>query len=145
MVRLHVERRMAPLWFRPLIPLVAIVITFVLTSVLILAAKANPLEAFYYFLIYPLSSQFSAIEVLVKATPLLLTGAAVTFAFAAGYWNIGAEGQLLAGAIAAAWDRHAGQGRPTGCRHPADDRRRFYRRDAVGADPGAAEDKAGGG
>src|SRR5512133_3489616 len=103
MIKLHVERRMAPVWFRPLIPLVAIVITFVLTSVLILAAKANPLEAFYYFLIYPLSSQFSAIEVLVKATPLLLTGAAVTFAFAAGYWNIGAEGQLLAGAIAAAW------------------------------------------
>jgi simple sugar transport system permease protein len=54
-------------------------------------------------LIHPLSSQFSFIEVLVKATPLLLTGAAVTFAFSAGYWNIGAEGQLLAGAIAAAW------------------------------------------
>ncbi len=39
---------------------------------------------------------------LVKATPLLLTGIAVTFAFAGGYWNIGAEGQFLAGAIAAA-------------------------------------------
>jgi simple sugar transport system permease protein len=30
-----------------------------------------------------------------------LTGAAVTFAFAAGYWNIGVEGQLYAGATAA--------------------------------------------
>jgi simple sugar transport system permease protein len=63
--------------------------------------KANPLEAYYYFLIDPLSSRVSAIEVLVKATPLLLTGAAVTFAFAGGYWNIGAEGQLYAGAVAA--------------------------------------------
>ena len=38
---------------------------------------------------------------LVRATPLILTGLAVTLAFKAGIWNIGAEGQLLAGAIAA--------------------------------------------
>ena len=43
------------------------------------------------------------LEVLVKSTPLILTGAAVTIAFASGYWNIGAEGQLYAGAVAAAW------------------------------------------
>ena len=35
---------------------------------------------------------------LVRATPLVLTGLAVAFAFRAGVWNIGAEGQLLAGA-----------------------------------------------
>jgi general nucleoside transport system permease protein len=40
--------------------------------------------------------------VLVAATPLLFVGAAVAFAFRAGFWNIGAEGQLLCGAIAAA-------------------------------------------
>jgi simple sugar transport system permease protein len=90
------------MWVRPLIPLAAILVTFIITSLLILAARANPFEAYYYFLIAPLSGQTSAIEVLVKSTPLLLTGAAVTFAFSAGYWNIGAEGQLLAGAIAAA-------------------------------------------
>ena len=38
---------------------------------------------------------------LVRATPLLLTGLAVAIAFRAGLWNIGAEGQLLAGAGAA--------------------------------------------
>lgn len=36
----------------------------------------------------------------VRATPLILTGLAVTLAFKAGVWNIGAEGQLLAGASA---------------------------------------------
>ena len=36
----------------------------------------------------------------VRATPLILTGLAVTLAFKAGIWNIGAEGQLLAGAAA---------------------------------------------
>ena len=37
----------------------------------------------------------------VRATPLLLAGLAVAVAFRAGVWNIGAEGQLLAGATAA--------------------------------------------
>jgi len=40
---------------------------------------------------------------LLRATPLLLTGLAVALAFRAGLWNIGAEGQLLVGALAAAW------------------------------------------
>ncbi|MCB9078648.1 MAG: ABC transporter permease [Anaerolineaceae bacterium] len=96
-----IERIPAPLWTRPLIPIAAILLTFLLTATLILLVKANPLEAYYYFLIDPLSSRVSAIEVLVKATPLLLTGAAVTFAFVGGYWNIGVEGQLYAGATAA--------------------------------------------
>ena len=39
----------------------------------------------------------------MKSTPLLLAGVAVAFAFVAGYFNIGVEGQLYAGAIAAAW------------------------------------------
>jgi general nucleoside transport system permease protein len=102
MIRWKIERRPAPLWVRPLIPVFSILLTFLLTGILILAERANPLEAYYYFIVAPLSSSVSALEVLVKATPLLLTGAAVTFAFSAGYWNIGAEGQFLAGAIAAA-------------------------------------------
>ncbi len=98
---IKVERNPAPVWFRPLIPLMAIVLTFAITSTLVLLVKANPLQAYYYFLAEPLSSRASIIEVLVKSTPLLLTGAAVTFAFVGGFWNIGAEGQLLAGATAA--------------------------------------------
>jgi len=40
---------------------------------------------------------------LVRATPLILAGLAVAFAFRAGVWNIGAEGQLYAGACVVAW------------------------------------------
>lgn len=40
---------------------------------------------------------------LVRSVPLILTGLAVAVAFRAGVWNIGAEGQLYAGAIAAVW------------------------------------------
>ena len=49
---------------------------------------------------------------LVRTVPLLLTGLAVALAFRAGVWNIGAEGQLYAGAVAAAAVGLAGGGLP---------------------------------
>lgn len=91
-----------PIWVKPLIPVLALIVTFIITSGLVIWANANPFETYYHFLIAPLTTKVSALEILVKATPLMLTGVAVTFAFAAGYYNIGAEGQLFAGAIAAA-------------------------------------------
>lgn len=100
-MKLQVEQLPAPLWMRSLIPVISVVVTFVLTSGFVLAVGANPVEAAYYFLLDPLSNPVRLIEVLVKATPLLMTGAAVAFAFAGGYWNIGVEGQLYMGATAA--------------------------------------------
>ena len=100
-MRLQVERNPAPVWFGALIPLMSILLTFLLTSGFVLAYGANPLQAVYYFLLDPLSNPVRLIEVLVKATPLLLTGMAVAFAFSGGYWNIGVEGQLYMGATAA--------------------------------------------
>jgi ABC-type uncharacterized transport system permease subunit len=100
--RIRLEKSPAPVWMRILIPVVAVLVTFLITSILVVLSGANPLQAFRYFLIEPLASRTSAIEVLVKSTPIILTGAAVAFAFSAGYWNIGAEGQLLAGAVVAA-------------------------------------------
>jgi len=93
--------RLSP-WSTPVLVLAAIGITFAITAGPILLAGANPIEAYALFVINPLTSGFTAIEVLVTATPILFTGAAVAIAFRAGYWNIGAEGQLLLGAIAAA-------------------------------------------
>jgi simple sugar transport system permease protein len=49
---------------------------------------------------------------LAKATPLLLSGLAVAFALRAGLFNIGAEGQLLLGACAAAWVGYSWHGVP---------------------------------
>lgn len=98
-----IEKVGAPIWMRSLIPVIALLVTFILTSGLVIWGKANPLEAYYYFLIDPLSSRTGVLETLLKATPLMLTGVAVAFAFSAGYYNIGAEGQLYAGAVGATW------------------------------------------
>jgi general nucleoside transport system permease protein len=90
------------IWSTPILVVIAILVTFAITAVPILLAGANPVEAYVAFVITPLTSPFTLLEVLVSATPILFTGAAVAIAFRAGYWNIGAEGQLLLGAIAAA-------------------------------------------
>jgi general nucleoside transport system permease protein len=101
-VRLEPRARPAP-WFGATVGPVAVAVTFVLTLGFVLAAGANPLRAFELLIVDPLTTRYDVLEVLVAATPLLFTGAAVAIAFRAGYWNIGAEGQLLVGAIAAAW------------------------------------------
>ncbi len=100
---LRLERWEAPAWAKVLIPLAAVAVTLILVAGLVLLSGAGLAETYYFFFLKPLSSRTSLIEVLVKSTPLLLTGAGVAFAFYAGYWNIGAEGQLYAGAVAAAW------------------------------------------
>jgi ABC-type uncharacterized transport system permease subunit len=88
----------ATLAFLPL----ALGLTFLITAPFVLLAGANPIEAYLEYLAAPLTSSFRLLEVLVAATPILFTGAAVALAFRAGYYNIGAEGQLLSGAVAAA-------------------------------------------
>jgi general nucleoside transport system permease protein len=93
--------RISP-WSTPVLVVAAVLLTFVITAGPIIVAGANPIEAYAVFVVVPLTSQFTLLEVLVSATPILFTGAAVAIAFRAGYWNIGAEGQLLLGAIGAA-------------------------------------------
>jgi general nucleoside transport system permease protein len=60
-----------------------------------------PLELLSILLRGSIGSRFAIEGTLLKSVPLLLTGLSVALAFRAGVWNIGAEGQFLAGAIAA--------------------------------------------
>jgi general nucleoside transport system permease protein len=89
-------------WRAPIAVLLAVVATFLITALPIRAAGASPAAAYRRYLITPLTSWNSVQEVLLAASPLLLTGLAVAIAFRAGYYNIGAEGQFIAGALGAA-------------------------------------------
>ena len=66
-------------------------------------AGANVVDAYRALFTGAIGSRFNLVETVVKAAPLVLTGLAVAVAFRARFWNIGAEGQLLAGAMAAAF------------------------------------------
>jgi simple sugar transport system permease protein len=61
----------------------------------------DPIEALQVFFIQPVSSLYGVSELLLKATPLILIGIGLSFGFRAGIWNIGAEGQLVMGGVAA--------------------------------------------
>jgi simple sugar transport system permease protein len=95
------QREKASPWLNLTLPLVAIAATLVLCGGLIALAGANVIEAYTVLIASALDSKFNLVETIVKAAPLVLTGLAVAVAFRAKFWNIGAEGQFLLGAMAA--------------------------------------------
>jgi general nucleoside transport system permease protein len=82
---------------------VAMAGAFFASALLFLSAGASPIEAFGALLKGAFGSRRAIAETLVKATPLILTGLAAAIAFRARIWNIGAEGQVVAGAMMAYW------------------------------------------
>jgi len=80
----------------------ALIGALLVSAVIIAVSGHNPLAAFSALLGGAFGSVESLSEVAVKACPLLLTGLAIAVSFQAGVWNIGAEGQLLMGALAMA-------------------------------------------
>jgi len=97
------QRERTPTWMNLALPLAAVAATLVLCGGLIALAGADVIGAYAILFKSALGSRFSLAETVVKAAPLIFTGLAVAVAFRAKFWNIGAEGQLLAGAMAAAY------------------------------------------
>jgi ABC-type uncharacterized transport system permease subunit len=70
---------------------------------LFLACKVNPFYAVSAIFADSFGTMYGLKETLTKAIPLILIGTGLTFAFRAKFWNIGAEGQLLMGALFGTW------------------------------------------
>src|ERR1035437_609134 len=81
-------------------PLIAIVATLLVGSFLFWALGKSPLESFRVFFIQPLTSSYGWSELLIKACPLILIAQGLAIGFKARIYNIGAEGQLIMGALA---------------------------------------------
>jgi simple sugar transport system permease protein len=92
-----------------LVPLVAVALGFVLGSLVILITGRSPLLMFNAIIqgitgFNIMSGSFNPRhigELVVQSMPIILTGLCVGFAFRTGLFNIGAEGQLMMGALAA--------------------------------------------
>lgn len=99
-MEIQVERRLKPSRVSNLtIPPIAVLIALLIGAQIILIAGANP-TATYTAILKGACGNLA--EVVVKAIPLILCGLAVALATRAGFWNIGAEGQLALGGIGAA-------------------------------------------
>ncbi|MHB8112504.1 MAG: ABC transporter permease [Bellilinea sp.] len=84
-----------------LLPLLAVPVAFLIGAVMLAALGANPLEAYGAMLQGAFGDKSGITQTLVKATPLLLVGLGVCIAFRGGVINIGGEGQIIVGALAA--------------------------------------------
>ena len=80
-----------------IIPVIAIFLSLTIGAIIIKAIGADPLLAYKILFKGAFGSINSIGEILVKATPLILTGLSFAFAIRAGLFNIGAEGQLYMG------------------------------------------------
>ena len=81
------------------IMLASILAAALVGSIFVLMSGADPVEAYYYMIIKPLTSITSLGEVFIYFTPLLLVGLGVCFTFHCKLSNLGGEGQILFGAL----------------------------------------------
>jgi ABC-type uncharacterized transport system permease subunit len=82
-------------------PLLALVITVILGTLLFVALGKDPVKGLQVFFWEPIKSGYAIGELMVKATPLLLIALGLAVCFRSNVWNIGAEGQFVIGAVVA--------------------------------------------
>lgn len=80
-------------------PVLAIGLTLITGSIMFAAIGVSPIEALYVYFVEPLTEWWTIEELLIKAAPIILIAIGLSFCYLSNSWNIGAEGQLVAGAI----------------------------------------------
>ncbi len=86
-----------------LVPLLAVVTAMLLGMVLIMVTGNDPVAAYSALIRGAVGSPEAIARTLIQATPFILTGLAVAFAFRAGLFNIGGTGQLIMGLLVASF------------------------------------------
>lgn len=82
-----------------LIPVASVLLALIVGAVVVRVAGDNPFTAYQQLFIGAFGGGGNISETLVSSIPYMLTGLAVAFAFRAGLFNIGAEGQLFMGIV----------------------------------------------
>jgi simple sugar transport system permease protein len=98
------ERRPAPRWWHAVLaPVVSVFAALLAGAVFLLLTDRSPSTVYRALLESGFTTWFGFTDTVSVAIPLIFTGLAAAFAFRMNLYNIGAEGQLYAGAIASAW------------------------------------------
>jgi simple sugar transport system permease protein len=84
-------------------PLIAVALTLLTMSILFAILGKDPLNALVVYFLHPLTDSYSLQEIAVKATPLVMIAIGLSLCYLANVWNIGAEGQLVIGAVAGSY------------------------------------------
>jgi simple sugar transport system permease protein len=86
-----------------LAPVAALVVAILIGGAVIALMGRSTIEAFNVYFVDPLSQSYSLQAIAVKATPLILIAVGLAFCYRANLWNIGAEGQFIAGGALGGW------------------------------------------
>ena len=86
-----------------LVPFYAIFLSFIVGGILITIIGINPFEAYWALIRGMVGDSDRMASSIARSVPFVGSALALAFAFRAGLFNIGAEGQLLVGGITAAW------------------------------------------
>jgi len=106
------------IWAAVSVPLVAVLVAMLFGAIIIASNGIDPIRAYASLFRGAFGDMVAFGRTLEKATPLLFSGLAVSFAFKAGLFNIGAQGQLLFGGITAAAIGFGIHGLPTAIHLP---------------------------
>ena len=82
-------------------PLIALAVTVLLGVLLFSLLGKDPVRGLQMFFVEPIKSGYAWSEIAIKATPLALIALGLSVCYRSNVWNIGAEGQFIAGAILA--------------------------------------------
>ena len=85
------------------VPIISVIFALIVGIFIIELTGNNAFEAYSYMLKGAFGSTNNVCELFTIAVPLIFTGLAVTFAYRSGVLTIGVDGQLIIGAISAAW------------------------------------------
>jgi general nucleoside transport system permease protein len=96
-----VRREHASRWMLLVTPLLAVLLSIIVSSILLVILDRPVLLTMHSFFIAPFENFYSITEIFLKFGPLLLIAQALAVGFRAKVWNIGAEGQMIVGAICA--------------------------------------------
>lgn len=86
-----------------IIRVIAILLSLVCAGIVILVFGVDPLNIFKSIIEGSLGTTLRIQQTIVKAVPLIITSLGIMVAFKMKFWNIGAEGQITMGALAATW------------------------------------------
>lgn len=82
-----------------LVPLLAVLVAFLIGAIILWLQGVNPLVAYREMIVGAFGTKNGLSDTLVKAIPLMLVGLGIAIAFRGGVINIGAEGQMIVGAL----------------------------------------------
>ena len=100
MLQLEARAEASSFW-RYASPVAALAITLALSALLFMALGKDPIRGLQILLIEPLNCTRAITELALKSTALALCALGLALCFRSNVWNIGAEGQFLAGGMAA--------------------------------------------